>query len=92
MISGGICNGLLEGLIACESSQRRPEETTEFSGDGNDNLVAMESARRQTSEAQMEAVLSFPADCHNIAGEALLPTREFLADLGRGGVVLGTFD
>ena len=92
MISGGMRNGFLGGLIAVQSSQRCPEKTTEFSGDGDDDLVAMESTRRQASEAQMEAVLSLPADCHDIAREALLPARKFLADFGGDGIVLDAFD
>ena len=73
------------------SAQECPDEATEFTGNGDLGFVALEPAGQQPGESEMEAVLSFPAQGADVRGLAFLAACQFLADLGRQGVVLGTF-
>lgn len=52
----------------------------------------MESPSEEFFEARVEPILRLPTDVGDSAGLALLSAGEFLADLGRGGIMLGAFD
>ena len=52
----------------------------------------MESASEEFLEAGVEPVLPPPTYVGDTARLAFLPAGEFLADLWRGGIMLGAFD
>ena len=72
-------------------AEQGPDEAAEFAGDGDLGFVAGQAPGQQATEAQVEAVLGFPAQGADFWWLAFLAAGEFLADLGRQDVVLGAF-
>ena len=69
-----------------------PDEAGEFARHGNKDLVAMDASGHEGHEAPVQAVLRGPAHLDDLRGHVVLASREFLADLGRHGVVLRALD
>ena len=77
--------------VAVLGAEHGPEEAAEFAGDGDLGFVAGQAPGQQAGEAQVEAVLSFPAQGADLWRLALLTAGEFLTHLGRPEVMLGAF-
>jgi hypothetical protein len=73
-------------------AQLRPEQTTEFTSDGDLGFVALQPAGQESGETPMQAVLGFPTQGAPGLGLAFLAGGEFLADFGGPEVMLGAFD
>ena len=69
-------------LVTVLGAKERPDKSTEFPGDGNGDLVAMEASGQEFEEASVEAVLGLPAQVADGRGLILLASGEFLADFG----------
>ncbi len=80
------------GLIAGQVAKGFPDEANEFTSDGNQDFVAMESPGGKFVEPAVEAVLGLPANFDHRGRLVFLPPREFFTDLRWRGVVLGAFN
>jgi hypothetical protein len=90
--SGRLLKMVIDFQITALVAQEGPDEGAEFASDGDDDLVAHEAPCGQTHEAGVEPILCLPAPSEHLTGLSALAVREFLANLGRCRVMLGTFN
>ena len=77
--------------IACLGTQESPDEAAEFAGDGDFGFVALETPGQEAIKAQVQSMLSFPAELPHFGRLSFLAASQFFADLRRQEIMLGAF-